>query len=533
MYKRIQNVERGAFPRPIVASYWVVEGWLLASEYPGDKREEICRQKLLAFIEAGIASFIDLTFPDEGLKPYAEAMAELSGGRVRRLSYPIVDMGVPSTEALDLILDAIDAELDAGRASCVHCYGGIGRTGTVIGAWLKRRFAAHEGRALIGVVDEDGRFAGRRRLGLAELWRMNPKSAIYRYSPQTPEQRAMVKAWPWGDAARAWPDGGPTDGTAEGTAGDTADGRLGRARGAMLGQLAGDALGSLVEFKSPAEIEAAYPGGPRELVDGGTFDTLAGQPTDDSELALLLARSLVERGAYDREDVRARYRWWFDSGPFDCGVTIREALGGRMNPASQANGALMRVSPIGVSGSRLAASVTAAWARADAALTHPHPVCLEANALFAAAVAAAVKDGARPAALYEKMLSWARDWQAPEELIEALLAAESAPPREFMRQQGWVLIAFQNAVYQLLHAAGPEDGIVDTVRRGGDTDTNAAVAGALLGAVYGEGAIPARWRNAILACRPAAGRPGVRRPRPPELWPVDALELAGRLAGNE
>lgn len=529
MYKQVENVERGAFPRPIAASYWVVEGWLLASEYPGDKREEICRQKLAAFIETGIASFIDLTFPNEGLKPYAEALAELSGGRVRRISLPIVDMKTPSAALLASILDAIDAELAAGRATCVHCYGGIGRTGTVIGAWLKRRFAAYEGRALISVVDEDGRFAGRRRLGLAELWRMNPKSAIYRYSPQTPEQRAMVKAWPWGDEARAWPDGGPSEGTADGTA----DGRLGRARGAMLGQLAGDALGSLVEFKAPAEIEAAYPGGPRELVDGGAFDTLAGQPTDDSELALLLARSLVERGAYEREDVLERYRWWLDSGPFDCGVTIREALGGRLNPASQANGALMRASPIGVFGSRLAASVTAAWARADAALTHPHPVCLEANALFAAAVAAAVKDGARPAELYERMLLWARDWQVPEELMEALTAAASEPPREFIRQQGWVLIAFQNAVYQLLHADGPEDGIVDTVRRGGDTDTNAAVAGALLGAVYGQEAIPERWTKAILACRPEAGRPGVRRPRPPELWPGDAFKLAERLAGNE
>jgi hypothetical protein len=84
-----------------------------------------------------------------------------------------------------------------------------------------------------------------------------------------------------------------------------------------------------------------------------------------------------------------------------------------------------------------------------------------------------------------------------------------------------------------LHAAGPEDGIVDTVRRGGDTDTNAAVAGALLGAVYGQEAISERWTKVILACRPEADRPGVRRPRPPELWPGDALELAEGLAGNE
>ena len=72
--------------------------------------------------------------------------------------------------------------------------------------------------------------------------------------------------------------------------------RLSRAQGCLLGQLAGDALGSLVEFKSPEEIRRTYPDGVRELADGGTWNTIAGQPTDDSEMALLLARMLAERG---------------------------------------------------------------------------------------------------------------------------------------------------------------------------------------------------------------------------------------------
>ncbi len=74
---------------------------------------------------------------------------------------------------------------------------------------------------------------------------------------------------------------------------------LSRARGCLLGQLAGDALGSLVEFWSPEEIRRAYPAGVRDLADGGVWDTIAGQPTDDSEMALALARMLAERGTYD------------------------------------------------------------------------------------------------------------------------------------------------------------------------------------------------------------------------------------------
>ena len=63
-----------------------------------------------------------------------------------------------------------------------------------------------------------------------------------------------------------------------------------RAQGCLIGQLAGDALGSLVEFQSPEEIRRSYPEGVRELADGGTWNTIAGQPTDDSEMSLLLAR---------------------------------------------------------------------------------------------------------------------------------------------------------------------------------------------------------------------------------------------------
>ncbi|HEX6608833.1 MAG TPA: ADP-ribosylglycohydrolase family protein, partial [Chloroflexia bacterium] len=63
----------------------------------------------------------------------------------------------------------------------------------------------------------------------------------------------------------------------------------------------------------------------------------------------------------------------------------------------------------------------------------------------------------------------------------------------------------------------------------GDTDTNAAIAGALLGAIYGAGTVPDQWRAVLLDCRPAQGAPGVHRPRPEMYWPVDALDLAGQL----
>jgi ADP-ribosylglycohydrolase len=94
------------------------------------------------------------------------------------------------------------------------------------------------------------------------------------------------------------------------------------------------------------------------------------------------------------------------------------------------------------------------------------------------------------------------------------------------------MIAFQNALYQLLHAPSLEAGVVDTIMRGGDTDTNAAISGALLGAVCGREAIPAQWLDCLQNCRPEAGHPRVRHPRPECFWPVDVLELAERLPGG-
>src|SRR5258708_32482880 len=85
---------------------------------------------------------------------------------------------------------------------------------------------------------------------------------------------------------------------------DSPSGKITRAQGCLLGQLAGDALGSLVEFQSADEIRRTYPNGVRELADGGTWSTIAGQPTDDSEMALILARMLVEQRKYDADQAR-------------------------------------------------------------------------------------------------------------------------------------------------------------------------------------------------------------------------------------
>ncbi len=98
-------------------------------------------------------------------------------------------------------------------------------------------------------------------------------------------------------------------------------------------------------------------------------------------------------------------------------------------------------------------------------------------------------------------------------LVAVIDAAETPPERFHGKHSGWVLVALQNAFYRLLRAPVLEEGVVATVIAGGDTDPNAAIAGALLGAVHGRDAVRLRRSDVVLSCR-ALGAVGALHPRP-------------------
>ena len=135
----------------LVHGYWVVPGQLLATEYPGHMTAEKARRKLSALIEAGVNSFVDLTEAGERtwdgtpMVPYDGLLPD----DVTYRRFPIRDTSVIADEGYDEIVDYIRAELDAGRVVVAHCWGGKGRTGTVVGAFL----IDSEGRGYPEVID--------------------------------------------------------------------------------------------------------------------------------------------------------------------------------------------------------------------------------------------------------------------------------------------------------------------------------------------------------------------------------------------
>ena len=306
---------------------------------------------------------------------------------------------------------------------------------------------------------------------------------------------------------------------------------LSRAQGTLLGQLAGDALGSAVEFCKAADIARNHPAGVTTLEDGGTWDLIAGQPTDDSEMALALGRCLVAHRRFDAAAIGAAYVSWRASRPFDIGGTTAAGIaaiaeGRPARSDSQSNGALMRVSPIGMFAAANPAEA-ARLAAKDARLTHPHPVCLAASAAYAAAIAAGIS-GAGPIAMWTAAHDHAGDGPAADVVRARLIAARTGAPEDFEHQIGWVLTAFQNAFYWLMRGAPLAEAVIATVARGGDTDTNGAICGALLGAAQGRDAIPLQWCNAVLTCRPVHAA-DIKHSRPQTYWPDDALDLAEAL----
>jgi ADP-ribosylglycohydrolase len=492
------SIPRPPLPHP--NCYWIPGERILAGEYPGTPDPAATASRLELLLRAGVDSFIDLTESGE-LSPYEVVLRTVLGRSAEAVHYrriPVRDLDVPGPATMREILDTIESEHAQGRTVYVHCWGGVGRTGTVVGCLLVRR--GQTGEAAL--------------LHLEELWRGVEKRHRYPRSPETDEQRRFVREWREDSHAPA-----------------PRSSRL--VQGCLLGGAVGDALGAPVEFMSLTEIRTRY--GANGLQDLDHAYGRVGAITDDTQMALFTAEGLLRavcrarRGkqcSVPRVVHHAYLRWLHTQGePWNpargeldgwlvrvrelhsqrapgatCLAALRLWRPGSMDQPwndSKGCGGIMRAAPAGLVGDndpfRLGCEV--------AALTHGHPTGYLAAGCHSAMVADLI-NGATVLEAAEHAMGLLRGYARHQECVDALAAAlqlyragKSGADQVERLGQGWVAEeALGIAVFSALAAADDfAAGVRLAVNHGGDSDSVGCIAGNLLGARLGLEAIPPAW----------------------------------------
>ncbi|MFJ6779049.1 ADP-ribosylglycohydrolase family protein [Streptomyces yangpuensis] len=283
--------------------------------------------------------------------------------------------------------------------------------------------------------------------------------------------------------------------------------RLDRAVGAVLGAAAGDALGAPYEFGPAGQLSARG----EEMRGGGGWDP--GEATDDTQMAVLIAESLLEHDGLELPDVFARFRRWAAGQPKDIGLQTEDvltsgdpwdlaaALHFQVNARAAGNGSLMRAATPAVYFAAAGREATMDAARRIAALTHGDPAAWEGTAILHELVRVAL-DGADPLAALPATLGAVHPDH--RERYGRVLAPDWHPglATEF---NGAVWPCLGSAVWALRTTTGFAGAVRAAVDLGGDTDTVAAVTGALAGARYGQGAVPVPWTAALHVPLPGFG----------------------------
>ncbi len=281
-----------------------------------------------------------------------------------------------------------------------------------------------------------------------------------------------------------------------------------RVIGALCGSAVGDALGAPFEFGEAGAYSDRFPepviGGAGEMIGGGSFGWRPGEFTDDTQMALALGQSLIDRGGLDPEDAWERLQAWRRSAK-DCGILTGRALNHRTwhdaarvahdaIGRSAANGALMRVTPYAIAWSGADETTLMTVARAQAALTHFDPAAGWGAAIGAALIRRAIL-GEDPIAAIPEVLAQVDD--GARDRFAVMLDASWTPNRSEDPSNGSVWTCLAQAVWAVRHNERFDDVVVAAIELGGDTDTVATVAGAIAGARSSVQAIPSRWLTYI------------------------------------
>ncbi|MEV7358322.1 ADP-ribosylglycohydrolase family protein [Kitasatospora sp. NPDC091276] len=289
--------------------------------------------------------------------------------------------------------------------------------------------------------------------------------------------------------------------------------RIQRTAGVVVGSAVGDALGAPFEFGPQGAFSARFPlpGAGAEMCGGGGWDP--GEATDDTQMAVMVAESLVQRGGLDLSDIFDRFQRWAASEPKDIGLQTEDVLTNGMpwdlaaaihfqvNLRAAGNGSLMRASTSAVHFARAGQAATMDAARRIAALTHGDRAAWEGTAIFHELIRVTLEDNDALRALPDVLALIHPDHRSRY----ATVLDPDWHPDQATEFNGAVWPCLGSAVWALRTTTSFEGALRAAVDLGGDTDTVAAVTGGLAGARYGLDAIPSRWTEPLHIPLPGSG----------------------------
>ncbi|MFB2878390.1 ADP-ribosylglycohydrolase family protein [Floridanema aerugineum] len=307
-----------------------------------------------------------------------------------------------------------------------------------------------------------------------------------------------------------------------------------RIRGVLFGQAVGDALGFGTEFISREQVKFTYPNGLTDYSQIRYFSRITnqfeqlqdwrwqpGDWTDDTDQMLCILDSLLTYRQLNIQDIATRLQNWAVTDGFGIGSTVKTVVHDTeflLNPhlvaqkyweskdrKSAANGGVMRTSVLGIWEYKNAEKV---WSNAEQVcrITHADPRCIGSCVAVCLAISQLIQGVENINQLVDSIANQVKIFHPEMEIyfakakadsLEALDLDEGLNPNE-KYTLGYTLKTLGAAFWALLHASTFAEGLLAIINEGGDADTNAAVAGALLGARFGYQKIEPSWVEGLI-----------------------------------
>ncbi len=270
--------------------------------------------------------------------------------------------------------------------------------------------------------------------------------------------------------------------------------KLDLVKGCIFGLAIGDALGATVENLNSTQIKNKF-GILKDILGAGWLGLRPGQFTDDTQMMLCLAHSLVEKKGFDINDIAHRYVIWKNSNPPDIGRTVRKAVTNLENgvpptksgiPAPAAgNGSVMRCAPIGIAFCN--SKFLEEYSMLDSGITHANPMCRELCAMINLMISKLIK-GEELKQVFKSVTSKI-DYKDNQTIVFGTQPANYP--------SAYILDTLPTVFAALNNNSDFESTLITVVNYGGDADTTGAICGAIAGAYYGFSSIPKKWLDKI------------------------------------